>query len=221
MRVKTEAKRSAILNAALEVFLQSGFEGASMAEIATRVGGSKATLYGYFKSKAELFVAVINEEASRQVEPIFAALDQSADNLPTVLQRFGERVTEFLCTQTSVQMRRIILAEAGRSDIGMRFFQTALQRGIHELAVFLEKQMNLGRLKKSDSVLAATHLVALLECETLTPCLYGAMNSPSKKQITTLVRRALNVFLGAYSTDVIDHTAVVDPEVAVLEDVDQ
>lgn len=47
MRVRTEAKRDAIVEAASEVFLESGFEGASMAQIATLVGGSKATLYGY------------------------------------------------------------------------------------------------------------------------------------------------------------------------------
>ena len=58
MRVRTESKREAILEAASHVFLESGFEGASMAEIAARVGGSKATLYGYFGSKEDLFVEV-------------------------------------------------------------------------------------------------------------------------------------------------------------------
>ncbi len=59
MRVKTEERRQAIIEKAREVFQEEGFDRASMSEIAARVGGSKATLYSYFKSKEELFVAVM------------------------------------------------------------------------------------------------------------------------------------------------------------------
>ena len=78
MRVKTPARREAILAVAADVFKEMGFEGASMAEISARIGGSKATLYGYFKSKEELFVAVTHGEAKKQMEPALAALDQSS-----------------------------------------------------------------------------------------------------------------------------------------------
>ena len=92
MRVKTEAKRDAIVRAASEVFREMGFEGASMSEIAARAGGSKATLYGYFSSKEELFVAVIHGAAGAHFEPIFAALAKDSDDLERVLQRYGEKI---------------------------------------------------------------------------------------------------------------------------------
>ena len=60
MRVRTEEKRDTIVQAASEVFLELGFEGASMSQIAARVGGSKRTLYGYFGSKEDLFLAVMD-----------------------------------------------------------------------------------------------------------------------------------------------------------------
>ena len=63
MRVMTEAKREAILEAASKVFMEAGFEGASMAEISKVTGGSKDTLYSYFKSKEELFVDVMYHAA--------------------------------------------------------------------------------------------------------------------------------------------------------------
>ena len=44
MRVKTDDRRAAILEAAVEVFREVGYERASMAAISARVGGSKATL---------------------------------------------------------------------------------------------------------------------------------------------------------------------------------
>ena len=58
MKVRTEARREAILEIASQVFLEFGFERASMAEIVRRIGGSKSTIYGYYPSKEALFQAV-------------------------------------------------------------------------------------------------------------------------------------------------------------------
>ena len=60
MRVKTEERRQAILEKALDVFRELGFDRASMSEISKRIGGSKATLYSYFQSKEELFTAAMS-----------------------------------------------------------------------------------------------------------------------------------------------------------------
>src|ERR1700680_2531129 len=65
------AKRRQILNGAREVFLAQGFDAASMGEIARRAGVSKGTLYVYFKSKEELFEAVVGRQCRTQAEQIF------------------------------------------------------------------------------------------------------------------------------------------------------
>ena len=66
MRVKSEARRQAIIDVAKEAFCRQGFEATSMSEIASRVGGSKATLYNYFRSKEEIFIAVMESSATAQ-----------------------------------------------------------------------------------------------------------------------------------------------------------
>ena len=48
MRVRNEEKRLEIIRIAAELFDELGYERTSMSTIAARVGGSKATLYGYF-----------------------------------------------------------------------------------------------------------------------------------------------------------------------------
>lgn len=48
MKVRTEARREAIIDAAASVFLEMGYERASMNEVTKRMGGSKATIYSYF-----------------------------------------------------------------------------------------------------------------------------------------------------------------------------
>ena len=70
MAVKTlrerqaEATRQLLIDVAREFFTERGYAGTSMSLIATRVGGSKGTLYNYFKSKEELFVAVIERNGA-------------------------------------------------------------------------------------------------------------------------------------------------------------
>ena len=60
MRLRTEVKRQEIVRIAAQLFEELGYERTSMSEISARVGGSKATLYGYFASKEDLLRAVLD-----------------------------------------------------------------------------------------------------------------------------------------------------------------
>ena len=200
MRVKTEAKRDAIIAAASEVFLESGFEGASMAEIAARVGGSKATLYGYFSSKEELFLEVTNGEAKQQFDPLLVALAEDTDDIELALQRFGERILAVLCSEKSIQARRAIIAESGRSDIGKRFFEMGPMVGLTEVSRFMEKQMARGVLRPRDPMLAAHQLFALLDSETVMARLFGIEPQLSRAQIRRSVKNAVETFMGGFGS---------------------
>src|SRR5258708_22025925 len=70
-RLDRDARREAILDVAQDVFLEEGFANASMSTIAARLGGSKGTLYNYFKSKDDLFNAYVERRCLWQDE-IFA-----------------------------------------------------------------------------------------------------------------------------------------------------
>jgi AcrR family transcriptional regulator len=203
MRVRTEAKRDAIVQVAAEVFRELGFEGASMVEIAARLGGSRATLYGYFSSKEELFVAVIHGTARLYFEPIFAALEQHGEDedLERVLQGFGEKFVAGACSQEAIQARRAVIAESGRSDIGRLFFETGPKKGMTQLAGFLELQMQKGRLRRADPAVAAIHLMSLLDSETVTPSLLGLQGPLSRRELRDTTRRALQTFLRGYGPD--------------------
>ena len=59
------AKRRQIIDGARRMFLAQGFDAASMNDIAREAGVSKGTLYVYFKSKEELFEAIVEEQCRR------------------------------------------------------------------------------------------------------------------------------------------------------------
>lgn len=201
MRVRTETKRESIVEAAAEVFLQAGFEGASMAEIAVRVGGSKATLYGYFSSKEDLFLEVIQHIAKRRFDPIFDSLAQHSGDLRPALQRFGEKMTQLLTDEPIVRAQRAVIAEAGRSDIGQRFFRMGPQKGLDDMSRFLELQMARGHLRQADPTLAAQQLFALFEAEMRMPLLLGLAPKVSKLRIRQSVELAVDAFLRIYAPE--------------------
>jgi AcrR family transcriptional regulator len=200
MRVRTEAKREAIIEAAAEVFLEAGFEGASMSQIAARVGGSKRTLYGYFPSKEELFVAVAHSVAERFFQPVLTALTETTEDLPAALKRFGEDTLKFLCSEQSVQVWQTIIGVAGRSDVGVLFIETGPKKGMQHLADFLQQQMEMGRLRQADPIVAARHLAGLLQSETLMPRLFGLIKPPSEEYLRDATQRALQTFFAGYAT---------------------
>lgn len=60
-RAKLERKEAAILNAACSVFVDNGFDGARMSEIARLAKIGEGTIYSYYDSKAELMLAVLQQ----------------------------------------------------------------------------------------------------------------------------------------------------------------
>jgi AcrR family transcriptional regulator len=198
MRVRTEAKREAILEVAAKAFIEMGYERASMAEISARVGGSKATLYGYFESKEQLFVEAAKAVGKTHMEAAFAELDQHATDVPAALQRFGEKMVGFLCQPEAVATLRMVIAEAGHSDIGQRFHECGPGRGLGAVVAYLQAAMDSGRLRATDAHVAAQHLIALLEAEILPLRMLGVPVSTSRAHIRQAIERALAVFLAAY-----------------------
>jgi len=198
MRVKTEAKRESILEIASQVFQEMGYDRTSMDEIAARMGGSKVTLYGYFPSKQQLFLEVANYTAMRHLGPAYDELVVGSDDLTRVLRRFGEKFVTFICTPEAVGTYRMVLSQAGQSDIGRDFFELGPKRGEDTVAAFLQAEMAGGRLKQADPTVVAQHLSGLLSAELLHRILLGASTSPTRQQIKLMVERAVAVFLAAY-----------------------
>lgn len=86
-------RQERILLGALTVFKAKGLEGATMDEIANESGFGKATLYYYFKSKEEVFSAILKEgweEIWHSLEPIIAEQDSPRRTFVNVLIKIAE-----------------------------------------------------------------------------------------------------------------------------------
>ncbi len=199
MKVKTEAKRQAILKAAAEVFQEMGFERASMSDIRERVGGSKATLYNYFPSKDKLFFEVMHQSKVTELEGILAALNPDAGDFKQQLLQFGQDFLSVLYSPEAMAIRHLTIAESRHSETGKLSFQRATDPLETHVAEFLRKAMGRHAIRTADPKVAAQHLLSLLESELLQRFLLGVLGAVKPDRISGAVRRAVDVFLSGYA----------------------
>lgn len=81
--VKKEETRQAILQAAIRLFSDKGVENTSIEELAAAAGIGKGTIYGYFQTKDEIFLAFCEEE----IDYAFAAVAEQGDSQAPILER--------------------------------------------------------------------------------------------------------------------------------------
>jgi AcrR family transcriptional regulator len=200
MKVRTDAKRDEIVEVARAAFLELGYERTSMAEIATRVGGSKATLYGYFPSKEALLLATIERLGEQYITPALEQLTANPEeDVRTALRRFGEQFLAFISTQEAVASYRMVISQAGHSDIGEAFFEAGPNQMETDLARYLSGVMERGQLRKADADIAATHFLALLtHGEMWRHYFMYKLPVLTRPQIRRIVDRALDAFLAGY-----------------------
>jgi len=198
MRVRTDDRRNAILEAATEVFREVGYERASMAMIAERVGGSKTTLYGYFPSKEELFWNVMVGAMEEQGLKALALLDPSEAGIAAVLRQFGEAYLHLFASRKGIAITRTAVSQGGANKtLATLLYQRGPKRVLDAIANYLDQLRAQRRLRDIDPRMGAIQFKALLDGSIVEPLLFGA--KPELKS-TDAVRAAVDIFLGAYGS---------------------
>lgn len=198
MRVRTEARRRAILDAARSVFEEQGFERASMSAISQKLGGSKATLYGYFKSKEELFVACVEEDIAGQAAEIAAAV-RSFPELRDGLLHLGREFLQEVTSARPIAISRMVAGLPAESRVGLTFYERGLRPAWTRISIFFEDQMAAGKLRRANAWVMAMHLKGMLEGEFVERRMLNALPGELDAQtIEHVANDAVDAFLRAY-----------------------
>jgi TetR/AcrR family transcriptional regulator of autoinduction and epiphytic fitness len=194
-------KREQILQGARSVFMEMGFDAASVNDICRAAGVSKGTLYVYFASKEDMFVALVEAERDR----LFAEVDRVLDEdrpLEERLRSYARRLAEVICSDEVIRAQRIIIAVSERMpDLGARFFDGVVSRLLGRLARLFERETAAGRLAVPDPDLAASQFVELASAGLWRRRLFGkAPVPPGRAAVEASADAAVRVFLAAYGT---------------------
>jgi AcrR family transcriptional regulator len=191
------SKRRQILDGARKLFLDLGFDAASMGEIARAAGVSKGTLYVYFADKNRLFEAIVEEESLEQGKVAFN-LDPARD-VTTTLMEFGQAYIQLLCRPGVGSATRTVMAIAERMpEVGRRFYENVVALTIRRLAAYLDARVTAGDLEIEDCELAATQFMQMCQATLFQPFIFQAAPAPSAARIAHVVKSATRIFLAAY-----------------------
>ncbi|EEB82759.1 TetR/AcrR family transcriptional regulator [Roseobacter sp. GAI101] len=196
-------KRAAILEGAAKVFLQSGFDAASVNDICRAAGVSKSTLYVYFSDKEDLFAHLVEGERERLFEGLQQTL-RGPGSLTARLTDFAVALAEIVCSEPVVQAQRIVISMAERRpDLGASFYDGGAQRGHAVLLETLEREIAEGRLSIPDPSLAAYQLVELSSAGLWRRRLFGKTPTPPTAEvIRATAESAVAVFMASYGRGV-------------------
>ncbi|HEX3431488.1 MAG TPA: TetR/AcrR family transcriptional regulator [Rhizomicrobium sp.] len=195
-----DERRDAIIAIGREAFAADGYAGTSMSSIAARLGGSKGTLYSYFKSKEELFIAVVERKCEKIKSLLNTAEIEGGGDLRATLTNFGEHFVELLLSNDSIATFRLATAECARfPEIGRAIYSSGVRQNHQRMAEFLAHAKDAGQLRSdADVTVAAEQFLDLCLTGIHRRRLWNVMGPPTPEEIRTNVAHGVTTFMRAF-----------------------
>lgn len=189
----------------MDVFLKSGYLGASMDEIAALAQVSKQTVYKQFSSKESLFVDIVSsmsDAASDRVHKDIPELTENGD-VSEYLQMYALRQLSVVLTPRLMQLRRLVIGEVGRfPELARVLYERGPERAITAFAKVLEGLAARKLLSVDDPITAASHFNWLIMSAPLNRAmLLGDIAIPKPTALRRHVAECVRVFLAAYGSE--------------------
>jgi AcrR family transcriptional regulator len=201
---RTPRKRRAILAAATEVFLQHGYLGASMDEVAAKAGVSKQTVYKQFENKERLFAEIVLGTSDQLIDGLqqaYADTLEGAADAREALRALAHRLLQSLTADGVLQLRRLVIAEADRfPEVCGAWFTSGFEKSLEALGQALHRLSERGLLRElDDPTLAAYQFAGLVMYKPMNRAMFaGTRQRPKPGELEGLADRAVDVFLAAY-----------------------
>lgn len=205
-RPKSHEKRTAILNAAGDAFLEQGFDATSVEAIAARAGVSKQTVYSHFETKEALLHAVVGNKVAA-----YEFADASTLWRRPPREGLGELARghlELLLDPEVVAMHRVVIAECQRSPgLAQAFWASGPERTVGRVADCIEHWAEAGALALDPGLAApvaarhaASQFLALLGGEYRWGAVLNVVDTVDRDELDAHVDRTVEAFLKLYGS---------------------
>jgi len=193
-------KRGAVLAAARGLFLERGFEGVAMDEVATRAGVSKVTVYRHFPTKSVLLAAVVHAEGEgKATDSTPRPAPQTRDELVFTLEAMLTRLMTFLDQDDIVRLGCLLMSQAPHHpELAREFYAHGPAFGHETMRALLADAAEKSILSIDDPDLAAERLLALCFHRHELGRNFGVMPPLTPEARAARVRRAIDGFLAIY-----------------------
>ena len=160
---QAEARHEELLDAALDLFLEHGFELTTIEMIAARINMTKRTVYARYADKASLFHAAVQRAIERQIVPqdVLAGFDQG--DLAATLESVARLRIGQVMTPNGLRLQRIINTESYRfPGIFTDNFEQSAKPVLDFVAGVLDRAIAAGQIAPTDSGFAASAFMSMV-----------------------------------------------------------
>ncbi len=149
-RRRKEDRPQEITEAALAAFAEKGYAATRVDEVAKRAGVSKGLLYLYFKTKEDLFKAVIRSFVVPRIEALTTIIDSSEMSAEDFLRGpFFDFVKTVPGSPISVLIRLMIAEGPKHPDLLQFYWDNVVSRGLAAITELLERGVQQGEFRRS------------------------------------------------------------------------
>ena len=200
-RPRGEIRRSQILDAAVEVFLENGYGGATIDLVVERAGASKATVYSFFGGKDGLFAAIVAERVER-ILSAFGDPEVVHSDVRHALAHIAQRYMQIVMAPDAVGFHRLIIAEGARfPELARTFYQLGPDRTNAHLAGMLTVWRERGLVRIDDPQLAAVQFFDSVAGDLHRRAMAGIMPKNLRAVIQHRIDHAVQVFWNGIRVD--------------------
>ena len=145
--LSSAARKEEILDAALVEFADRTYNAVSMERLAECAGLSKAGIYAHFKSKEEIFHALL-ERTTKQICDFQGWLPDEDLTLPELVDVYLDRLYATFGSPATVSVYRLLLAESARAPELVRRWREDVAHGLRERAqIIIQRNIERGIIR--------------------------------------------------------------------------
>ncbi len=190
-------KAEQIYAAAKQIFMESGYEAASMDAVAARAGVSKATIYVHFEGKQALFEAIIR----RHTETLFShiQLPEKIVDLRQALTVLANSFVEMILKPDALSMYRVVAAEAARQpEIGEAFYAAGPAYARQKVGEYFHTLVRRGlmRLDEGEAPMLANLFLSMLAGDCHASAMFG--RDQDKSCLAHQIKTAVDLLASRY-----------------------
>jgi len=191
-------RRRAILAAAGDVFLKMGYGAATIDQVIARVGGSKRTVYRYFRDKETLFAGVVDDVVGEIVRPL-PDIDAIALGVRETLLVIAEQHMTVVLSERHAALMRLVASEAARfPEVGRAYYGHGPERGHVKLETYFARLNREGTLDVRDPKQAADFFWGMLLHHATLRRIYNVVPPPQLHEVKAACTAVVDAFLALY-----------------------
>ena len=194
---RVSPKREAVIKAATDEFLASGFDGTSMDRIADVAEVSKRTVYNHFPSKDDLFQAIVDELLQHTESLPFHEYSKD-EPMEEQLKRIGNTFAETITGRDFMKLSRVVLSRFIQSPEWASTTLTAHAKLRANLTSWMKSCKRDNRLVITNMDRAASQFCGLIKELIFWPELMAGQRPASSKDREAAVTSAVKMFIAFY-----------------------